>query len=227
MKPKVPECIEIQSAEAAEAAVIWLHGLGADGGHFVPLLSQLFGPENGAMRFVLPDAPLRPVTLSGGERLRAWYDISHADRQLMQDESSIRTSAEAIWALIDREVARGVPTRQILLGGFSQGGAMALFTGTRYPGTLAGIIALSCYRLLAQTFAVERQAANQKTPIFLAHGSGDPVIPISEAGATRQWLASHGYPVEWHAYDTGHDIVLEEIAAIRAFCKRALKRPPG
>jgi len=174
------------------------------------------------VRFISPYAPFRKVTLCGGQRMRAWYDLRDADRQLQQDETSIRESSAAVRALIDREAERGIPSGCIVLGGFSQGGAMALLTGTRLSKPLAGIMALSCYPLLASTFASERQAANQHTPIFLAHGLGDPVIDFCVGLNMRDWLQLSGYPIEWHSYPIGHELSVAEIMDVAGFMRRAL-----
>jgi phospholipase/carboxylesterase len=180
------DAVEIETGRNPAAAVIWLHGLGADGHDFEPIVPQLVQPAERALRFVFPHAPVRPVTLNGGYAMRAWYDIAALDRRTREDESGIRASQDTITALIQRENARGIASSRIVVAGFSQGGAMALLAGTRYPEKLAGIMGLSCYLVLAETLLSERSAANQSTPIFLAHGSQDPVVaPVLGAEARR------------------------------------------
>ncbi|HTY50596.1 MAG TPA: dienelactone hydrolase family protein [Steroidobacteraceae bacterium] len=218
--------IEIETAPNPQAAIIWLHGIDADGQQPMPVANQLAAALQLPLRFVLPHAPERAVTLFGGRRTRAWYDIRDADRQLQQDEAAIRASAALVQGLIAREVGRGIDARRLVLAGFSQGGAMALFTATRHPRRLAGAVALSCYRLLAPSFDAERQAANRGLPIFLAHGTEDTVIPLREGETTREVLRQAGYPVAWHTYRMGHEVIAAEIAAIAAFLRGALAQPP-
>jgi len=214
--------VEIETGRDPQAAVIWLHGLGADGHDFEPLVPQLRRAAERPLRFVFPHAPIRPVTLNGGYAMRAWYDIVALDRSTSEDEKGIRASQAAIETLIRRENARGVASEHIVLAGFSQGGAMALFTGTRFPERLAGIMGLSCYQLLATRFAAERVAANQATPIFLAHGMQDPVVlPVLGEEARRQ-LQAAGYAVEWHAYGMPHAVCPQEVADIAAWLRRVL-----
>jgi phospholipase/carboxylesterase len=210
------DTVEVETAPQPTASVIWLHGLGADGHDFesaVPMLA----PPGRALRFVLPHAPERPVTLNGGYRMRAWYDIVAIDRRAPQDEAGTRASDAAVRALIRRENERGVPTDRIVLAGFSQGGAMALFTGTRMAEKLAGIIGLSCKMPLAANFAAEAVPANRTTPIFLAHGLYDGVVSPSLGEWTRDLLQSAGYPITWHAYPMEHGLCNEEAAHVAAF----------
>jgi phospholipase/carboxylesterase len=214
--------IEVETGPRPTASVIWLHGLGADGHDFEGAVPALVPPGAGALRFVLPHAPIRPVTLNAGARMRAWYDIAGLARLDAQDEIGVRESDSALRALIRRENERGIATERIVLAGFSQGGAMALFTGTRLAERLAGIIGLSCYLLLAASFAAERQAANQRTPIFLAHGAFDPVVDPRLGEETRVLLEAAGYPVQWHSYPMPHTVSAEEIAAIAEFLQRVL-----
>ncbi|TLY65064.1 MAG: carboxylesterase, partial [Gammaproteobacteria bacterium] len=169
------ELIEVETGPTPTGTVIWLHGLGADGHDFEPIVPQLVHSGERALRFVFPHAPVRPVTLNGGFAMRAWYDIIAIDRRAPQDEAGIRSSQAAVVALIKRENDRGIASERIVLAGFSQGGAVAVYSGIRYPQKLAGMMGLSCYMLLASSFATERVAANQSTPIFLAHGTQDPV----------------------------------------------------
>jgi phospholipase/carboxylesterase len=208
------EAVEIETGANPTAAVIWLHGLGADGHDFEPIVPELVRPGERALRFVFPHAPIRPVTLNGGYAMRAWYDIVSLERRGPEDESGIRASQAAIDTLIRRENARGIATGRIVLAGFSQGGALALFAGTRYSEKLAGIMGLSCYLLLAGRFAAERVAANQSTPIFLAHGTQDPIVAPVLGEQARATLEAAGYSVEWHAYAMPHSVSPQEVADI-------------
>jgi phospholipase/carboxylesterase len=214
------ETVEVETGRNPTASVIWLHGLGADGHDFEPVVPELVRSGEPALRFVFPHAPVRPVTLNNGYPMRAWYDILGIDRQSKQDEVGIRSSAAAVQALIARENERGISSNRIVLAGFSQGGAMALFVGLRYPERLAGIMGLSCYPVLAATLDAERQAANQETPIFLAHGTFDPMVDISLGREGHKLLEARGYPVEWHSYPMPHSVSPEEIQAIAAWLRR-------
>lgn len=216
------ESVEIETGRDPAGSVIWLHGLGADGHDFEPVVPQLVRPGERALRFIFPHAPLRPVTLNGGYAMRAWYDIIALDRRTQEDETGIRASQALIETLIRRENARGIVTERIVLAGFSQGGAMALFAAARYPEKLAGIIGLSCYLLLAARFAAERRPANQATPIFLAHGLQDPVIPAVLGEEARRQLEAAGCVVEWHAYSMPHSVCPQEVADIAAWLRRVL-----
>ncbi|HEX2789188.1 MAG TPA: alpha/beta fold hydrolase [Steroidobacteraceae bacterium] len=222
MNPPALATVEVETGSDPTAAVIWLHGLGADGHDFEPAVPALAAAGARALRFVFPHAPVRPVTLNAGARMRAWYDIRGFDRHTEQDQIGVRESDAAIRALIRRENARGIATERIVLAGFSQGGAMALFTGTRFTERLAGIIGLSCYVLLEDSFAAERSSANRATPIFLAHGSFDAVVDPRLGEETRALLLAAAYPVEWHSYPMPHTVSAEEIAAIAAFLQRVL-----
>ena len=216
------DAVEIETGRNPQSAVIWLHGLGADGHDFEPIVPELVPRGERALRFVFPHAPLRPVTLNGGFAMRAWYDIIALDRRAAEDESGIRMSQSLINELLRRESARGIPTERIVLAGFSQGGAMALFCGTRYPERLAGIIGLSCYQLLAGRFDAERLPVNQATPIFVAHGVQDPVVAPALGEAAAQQLRAAGYAVEWHAYSMPHAVCPQEVADIAAWLRRVL-----
>jgi phospholipase/carboxylesterase len=216
------DAVEIETGRAPAAAVIWLHGLGADGHDFEPIVPELVKPGERALRFVFPHAPIRPVTLNGGYAMRAWYDIIAIDRRAAEDESGIRASQALLETLIRREHARGISSQHIVLAGFSQGGAMALFAGTRYPERLAGIMGLSCYQVLAARFEAERGAANQSTPVFLAHGLQDPVVAPALGEAACRQLQAAGYPVEWHAYSMPHAVCPQEVADIGAWLRRVL-----
>jgi phospholipase/carboxylesterase len=216
------EAVEIETGRNPQAAIIWLHGLGADGHDFEPIVPELVRPSDRPLRFVFPHAPMRPVTLNGGYVMRAWYDIIAIDRRAAEDEQGIRASQALVTELIRGENARGIPSERIVLAGFSQGGAMALFCGTRYPERLAGIIGLSCYQVLATRFDAERLPANQDTRIFLGHGMQDPVvIPALGEAASRQ-LQAAGYAVEWHAYSMPHSVCPQEVIDIAAWLRRVL-----
>jgi phospholipase/carboxylesterase len=211
----VLESSEITTGEAPELAVLWLHGLGADGHDFEPIV-----PELGLrfpVRFVFPHAPVRPVTINGGLPMRAWYDILGFERGAEEDAAGIRASAAAVAALVDREVERGMPSQRIVLAGFSQGGAIALHTALREPRPLAGVLALSTYLPLAATLAAERSAANARVPIFMAHGTADPILPLALGESSRRALEVQGYAVEWHVYPMAHSVCLEEVSAIGAW----------
>jgi phospholipase/carboxylesterase len=205
--------IELETAANPDAAIIWMHGLGADGNDFVPIVDEMELPAR-PIRFIFPHAPVQPVTINGGFQMRAWYDVVSDDFSRREDEGGVRDSQGAIEALIRRENERGIPARQIVLAGFSQGGAMALHTGLRYPERLAGIMALSTYVPISKTLAAEAAEANRDVPIFMAHGTGDPVIPLMLAGASRQLLERLGYDVQWHEYAMGHSVMWEEVADI-------------
>ena len=216
------DAVEIETGRSPQASVIWLHGLGADGHDFEPIVPELVQRSERAVRFVFPHAPIRPVTLNGGYAMRAWYDIIALDRRAEEDVNGIRASQALITAWIRRENAAGIPSERIVLAGFSQGGAMALYSGTRYPERLAGIIGLSCYQPLAARLDAERLAANQATPIFLAHGRQDPVvIPALGEAACRQ-LQAAGYAVEWHAYSMPHSVCPQEVTDIATWLRRVL-----
>ena len=216
------EGVEIDTGPNPQAAVIWLHGLGADGHDFEPIVPELVRPSERALRFIFPHAPMRPVTLNNGYVMRAWYDIIAIDRRAAEDESGSRASQALVTELIRRENSRGITTPHIVLAGFSQGGAVALFSGTRYPERLAGIMGLSCYQVLAGRFAAERDPANQSTPIFLAHGTQDPVVVPALGEAACRQLQAAGYAVEWHTYSMPHAVSPQEVADIAAWLRRVL-----
>ena len=206
------ETLEVVTGTSPVAAVIWLHGLGADGSDFVPIVEQLNLPV--ATRFVFPHAPVRAVTINGGARMRAWYDILSMERTDVEDESGIRESAAAVAALIDAQVDAGIKAEQIFVAGFSQGGAIALFAGLRFPKPLAGILALSTYLPMPWTLEKERSTSNVAIPILMAHGSYDPVLPEALGKSSRQQLEAAGYAVEWQSYPMAHSVCNEEIIAI-------------
>lgn len=216
------DVIEVETGSKPTGSIIWMHGLGADAHDFEPIVPELVQPGERALRFVFPNAPVQPVTINGGYAMRAWYDIIGIDRHSAQDEKGIRASDALVRALIRRENDRGIPSDRIALAGFSQGGAMSLFTGTRYPERLAGILALSCYMLLAPQFSTEASAANLATPIFLAHGTQDPVVHPMLGEETRRLLEQSGYAVEWHTYPMPHSVCPEEIAHMAAWLRRVL-----
>jgi phospholipase/carboxylesterase len=213
------DAIEIETTPAPTASIIWLHGLGADGHDFEPIVPELGLPKSTAVRFIFPHAPVRPVTINGGARMRAWYDVT-PDGQ--QDAGGIRASEAHVEALITRERTRGIAAGAIVLAGFSQGGAMALQTGLRHPERLAGILALSAYLPLPDALALEASAANRDVPIFMAHGTQDPVIPLSWAKRSRDFLVGLGYAVDWHEYLMPHSVCAEEIADIGHSLRRIL-----
>jgi len=215
------DSIELETGPRPDAAVIWLHGLGADGSDFVPVVRVLGLPERLAVRFVFPNAPERPVTINAGMRMRAWYDIAELGGT-QQDETGIRASQRLLEALIARERRRGVEATRIVLAGFSQGGAIALQAGLRHRERLAGIMALSTWLPLAHTLAAEKSAINADVPIFMAHGEEDPMVGIERALASRRALESLGYAPEWHTYPMGHEVCPEEIAAIAGWLARVL-----
>jgi phospholipase/carboxylesterase len=216
------EAVEIETGRRPTGAVIWLHGLGADGHDFAPIVPQLAGPDERALRFVFPHAPVRPVTINGGMAMRAWYDILGFGRGIPHDEVGIRASDEQVRELIQRENERGIPSNRIVLGGFSQGGAISLFTGPRYPQRLAGIMGLSCYMLLEDLLPAERARANYQTPVFLAHGTQDPVVESRLGTQARQLLEAGGHPVEWHAYPMPHSVCPQEVDDIAAWLRKVL-----
>ena len=210
------QTIEIQTQPQVQYSIIWMHGLGANADDFFPLVPEL--KLSSAVRFVFPNAPIRPITINNGYAMRGWYDILSLDRlDQKQDEAGLLESKAAIEALIQKENARGIPCERIFLAGFSQGCAMALLTGLRYPEKLAGIIALSGYLPLHQQMPEKAAQANKKTPIFWAHGDFDPVVPLAMAQMSRELLNSMGYPIEWHQYPMEHQVCMEEVQAISAF----------
>jgi phospholipase/carboxylesterase len=216
------DTLEVETTAKPQGSIIWMHGLGADGHDFEPIVPELVRKNERGLRFIFPNAPTRPVTINGGYAMRAWYDIIGLDRKSNEDETGIRASDALVQSLIKRENERGIPPDRIVLAGFSQGGAMALFTGTRYPEKLAGIMALSCYMLLAKKFEAERAAANQSTPIFMAHGRMDNVVHPQMGEESRQLLEKNGYAVEWHTYSMPHSVCPEEIGHIAEWLRRVL-----
>jgi len=218
----VLEAVEIETGRNPTGTVLWLHGLGADGHDFAPIVPQLVESHERPLRFVFPHAPVRPVTINGGMAMRAWYDILGFNRGVPHDEVGIRASDVEVRALIQRENQRGIPTNRIVLGGFSQGGAISLFSGPRYPEKLAGIMALSCYLLLEDLLPTERTKVNYATPVFLAHGNQDPVVDFRRGLEAKQLLEAGGYPVEWHPYVMPHSVCPQEVADIANWLRKVL-----
>ena len=220
MSHPLPECVEIEPDTPARRSVVWLHGLGADGHDFEPLVPELRLPSALAIRFVFPHAPRRPVTLNGGLEMRAWYDLKGADLTAGEDQEGIAEAAAIAGALLAREQERGVEPGRIVLAGFSQGGAIALYAGLRHPDRLAGLVALSTYLPLGASLPDELAAANRGTPIFQAHGRQDPIIPLAGARRSHERIAALRPAPEWHEYEMGHSVCAEEIADLRAWLLR-------
>ncbi len=223
---KLLETIEIETAKNPAASVIWMHGLGADGNDFVPIVNELELDGTPPIRFVFPHAPMRPVTINNGYVMRAWYDVSLGDlegQSRRADEMGVRESQAHITALIEREARRGVAAENTVLAGFSQGGAIALQTGLRHPRKLAGVMALSTYLPLAESLSQEATPANKPTPIFMAHGTYDPVVPLMMGAGSMTVLTGLGYAVEWRQYPMPHSVCPEEIQDIGAWLRKVLK----
>jgi phospholipase/carboxylesterase len=214
--------IELATCDSPKSSVIWLHGLGADGNDFVPVVDELGLPPRLAVRFIFPHAPMQPVTINGGFVMRAWYDVLNQDMSFREDEAGVRRSQQEIEKLITKEKDRGIGASRIVLAGFSQGGAIAMQTGLRHSERLAGIMALSSYLPLASTLAAEASAANRNVPIFMAHGTADPLIPLPLASLSREHLKQHGYQVEWHQYLMPHSVCQEEIRDIGQWLQHVL-----
>ena len=215
-------CVEIEPEGEAQSAVIWLHGLGADGHDFEPIVPLLgVNPELGT-RFVFPHAPAIPVTLNGGMVMPAWYDIVALDLDQRGDAEGIRAAAYRVSSLIAGEEQRGIPSNRIVLAGFSQGGAIALYLGLRFKRTLAGIMGLSTYLVLDNTVEEERSLGNRQTPVFLAHGQQDPMVPVPGGRLARDRMTQLGHRVEWHEYPMQHEVCPEEMTHIGAWLNRVL-----
>lgn len=220
------ETIELETGANPAATVIWMHGLGADGNDFVPIVPELRLDTAPAARFIFPHAPMQPVTINNGYVMRAWYDVSQADLEghsRKANEAGVRRSQQAIEQLIGREIERGIAAARIVVAGFSQGGAVALQTGLRYPERLAGIMALSTYLPLVEHLTQEASAANAATPLFIAHGTTDPVVPYAAGRNSATMLERLGYRVEWHDYPMPHSVCAEEIADISAWLRGVLE----
>ena len=221
------DTIELNPGADARATIIIVHGLGADGTDFLPMADELRLAAVGPVRYVFPRGPVRPVTINGGQPMRAWYDILGTDLLRREDEAGLRESFAMVQQLIDREVARGVPARRIVLGGFSQGCAITLGAGLRYGQRLAGLAALSGYLPLADKLAAERSSINLVIPIYLAHGLADPVFPVARAEASRQALLQLGYRVAWHTYPMPHSVHPQEVRDIVHFLQEVLPAKRG
>ena len=223
---KILEVIEIETGKNPAASVIWMHGLGADGNDFVPVVNELDLSGAPAIRFVFPHAPMRAVTINGGAVMRAWYDVSLGDlegKSRRADEAGVRESEAQVGALIENEIKRGISSKNIVLAGFSQGGAIALHTGLRYPDRLAGVMALSTYLPLAESLPQETAPANKAAPVFMAHGTFDPVVPLVMGAGSMTFLTGLGYAVEWRQYPMQHSVCVQEIADIGAWLRKVLK----
>lgn len=216
------DTIEIETGEQPSIAIIVLHGLGADGNDFVPFAEEIDLRDKGDVRWIFPHAPTMPVTINGGYVMRAWYDILGLELVRREDEGGLRRSLATVHALVDRERSRGVTADRVVLAGFSQGCAMALLAGLRYPQRLAGIVGMSGYLPLAHTLAAERSAANADVPIFMAHGRADPVVPFDRALASRDALKALGYPLEWHEYAMPHSVCPQEVHDLRQWLLKVL-----
>ena len=215
-------CVEIEPSDEARASVIWMHGLGADGHDFEPVVPWLGLPADFGARFVFPHAPAIPVTLNAGMVMPAWYDIIEIDLARRHDREGILRSRESVRELISREVDRGVPTSSIVLAGFSQGGAVALDVGLRYEESLAGIMALSTYLVLEDEIEGERSAANSSTPVLQVHGTHDPMVPVTRGQAARDQLIGSGYEVQWQEYPMQHEVCPDELVLIGQWLQKVL-----
>lgn len=216
------DCVEIEPDVEVRWSVVWLHGLGADGHDFEPIVPHLGLDPGDGVRFVFPHAPQIPVSVNFGMVMPAWFDITASGSQWLADEAGIRRSQEQVTALVRRENERGVPSARILLAGFSQGGAIALHTALRYPERLVGVLALSAFLVCADALEEERSAANEGLPIFQAHGLQDPMVPLARAEEAHGRLEALGYPVEWHTYPMGHMVCTEELEAIGRWLRSRL-----
>lgn len=213
----LPDTLERSSGDDPRWSVIWLHGLGADGNDFMPIVPELLRPDWPAIRFVFPHAPMRAVTINGGMTMRAWYDIRDMDLSNRADAEGVEESVAQVEALVAREGERGIPATQVLLAGFSQGGAIALAAGIRRSQPLAGLIALSTYLPLGQATLAPLTDAARAQPVFMAHGLHDPVVPYSGGKRSRDALRDAGFQVEWNAWPMAHQVCAEEIAALSAW----------
>ena len=217
------QTIELHPGAEPRATIIILHGLGADGTDFLSMADELKLGAVGPVRYLFPRAPVRPVTLNGGHPMRAWYDILGNDLVRREDEAGLRESFADVQQLIDREVARGMPANRIVLAGFSQGCAITLGAGLRHRERLAGLAGLSGYLPLAATTATERHDANAITPMFLAHGRNDGMVPLARGIAARDLLQGLGQPIEWHDYPMEHSVCIEEVQALQKWLLKVLQ----
>ncbi|GAA4360036.1 alpha/beta hydrolase [Kangiella marina] len=215
-------CVTVNPSAEHKATVIWLHGLGADGHDFEPIVPELQLPAELGVKFLFPHAPVMPVTINGGYEMRAWYDIRDADLANREDKEGVRQSANLVEKLIDAEIHVGIPSDKIVLAGFSQGGAIALHLATRISHQLAGIVALSTYLTMPESLVDEQSKANNTTPIFMAHGSQDPVVPMQRGQYSAKVLQENGFDVRWQDYPMAHAVCLEEIQALGSFLKTIL-----
>jgi len=222
MNTELLPAVELETGPDPTAAIVWLHGLGADGNDFVPIVNEMRLPASLPIRFVFPHAPVRPVTLNNGFRMRAWYDLAAGDITSRADIAGVRESQAQVEALIAREKARGIEAQRIVIAGFSQGGVIALYTGVRHAERLAGIVALSTYVVAPEKLADDGAAANRDVPIFMAHGTFDPMVRPEWGEAGRRALVAAGYRIEWHTYPMPHSVVWEEVEAISEFLVRVL-----
>jgi phospholipase/carboxylesterase len=216
------DAVVLTPASAPTAAVIWLHGLGADGFDFVPIVDELRLPASLPVRFIFPHAAQRPVTINNGYVMRAWYDITGFGPNRAEDDAGIRQSEGVVKQYIEQQIAQGIPANKIVIAGFSQGGAIALQTGVRYPQRLAGVMALSTYLPLRASVATEASNDNRDVPILMCHGTHDPVVPVQMGEASRAVLEGLGYRIEWHAYPMEHSVCMEEVAEISRWLQSRL-----
>ena len=211
--------IELNTGPDPIGSVIWMHGLGADCWDFVPIVKDLQWPQELPLRFVFPQAPTRPITINNGYPMPGWYDIAMAELERKPDEAGVRESQRFIGELIEREIARGIAADRIVLAGFSQGGAIALQTGLRHPAQLGGILALSTYLTLADSLGAEKTQTNAHIPLFMAHGTQDPIVPLALARTSKAQLESHGYRVDWHEYPMPHSVCADEVGHIASWLR--------
>jgi len=215
--------VEIDPEGPPRSSVIWLHGLGADGHDFEPVAAELGLPAEARVRFVFPHAPMRPVTINGGYVMRAWYDIKTLDLDRMVEEEDLETSRLQLLAWIRHERSQGIPSERIVVAGFSQGGAIALYGGLQFEERLAGILALSCYHPLPRLIRERSSKENAGVPIFMAHGTHDPIVPVALAEATVEVLRECGYEPEWHTYPMPHSVSAEEVRDIGHWLRDRLR----
>ncbi len=216
------DAVIIEPASTHRASVIWLHGLGANGHDFEPIVPELRLPLDSGIRFIFPHAPVRAVTINGGMRMRAWYDIRNVDLRRNEDAESIEDSRRMIDAFIDAEITAGIPSQKIILAGFSQGGAITLYAGLRCPHKLGGLLVLSSYLPLPEKLAAGKSVANMGTPVLMCHGEYDPVIPVSAGLDSCQFLKKAGYNVDWRDYRMEHSVCMEEVRDISRWLQQTL-----